>query len=101
MHKVKRIIRRALLPRVNENIFMEASGKIATTEIVSISNDVYEYLDANMVTRLGQRQISAREVIISNDQPILTDDRLSVRVEITPITSSDKLTIEEGVMLNT
>lgn len=101
MHKAKRIIKRALLPRVNENIFMDPSGNIAATEIVAISNDIYEFLDANMVTRMGQKQISGREVHIDPAQKVLENDTLMTKVDITPVTSSEKIQVEEGVILNT
>ena len=101
MHKAKRIVKRALLPRVNENIFMDPSGNISATEIVAISNDIYEYLDANMVTRMGQKQIAGREVHIDPAQKVLENDTLMTKVELTPVTSSDKIQVEEGVILNT
>ena len=101
MHKAKRIIKRALLPRVNENILMDPSGNISATEIVAISNDIYEYLDANMVTRMGQKQIAGREVHIDPAQKVLENDTLMTKVELTPVTSSDKIQVEEGVILNT
>lgn len=101
MHKAKRIIKRALLPRVNENILMDPSGNISATEIVAISNDIYEYLDANMVTRMGQKQIAGREVHIDPAQKVLENDALMTKVELTPVTSSDKIQVEEGVILNT
>ena len=101
MHKAKRIIKRALLPRVNENIFMDPSGNIAATEIVAISNDIYKFLDANMVTRMGQKQISGREVHIDPAQKVLENDTLMTKVELTPVTSSEKIQVEEGVILNT
>ncbi len=100
MHKAKRIIKRALLPRVNDNIFIEPSGNISATEIVAISNDIYEYLDANMVNRMGQKQISEREVHIDPAQKILENDILMTKVEFTPVTSSDNIHVEEGVILN-
>lgn len=101
MHKAKRIIKRALLPRVNENILMDPSGNISATEIVAISNDIYEYLDANMVTRMGQKQIAGREVHIDPAQKVLENDTLMTKVELTTVTSSDKIQVEEGVILNT
>ena len=100
MHKAKRIIKRALLPRVNADIFLDPSGNISVTEIVAISNDIYEFLDANMVTRMGQKQISGREVVIDPVQKVLENDTLTVKVEFTPVTSSEKIQVEEGVMLN-
>ena len=100
MHKAKRIIKRALLPRVNDNIFMNLSGTIVPTEIVAISNDIYEYLDANMVNRMGQKQIAGREVTIDPSQNVLDNDTLMAKVELTQVTSSDNIHVEEGVILN-
>lgn len=100
MHKAKRIIKRALLPRVNGNIFMDLSENIDATEIVAISNDIYELLDANMVNLMGQKQIEGREVYIDPAQKVLENDTLMTKVELTPVTSSEKIQVEEGITLN-
>lgn len=97
MHKAKRIIKRALLPHVNSGILLDGDGKISQTEVTSISNDVYDMMDANMVTRLGQRQLSGRSVEIPRDDNQLLDDTLRVKVVMVPVSSNSELVVEESV----
>ena len=98
MHKSRRVVRRALLPRVKSTVEVDAStGQLSDSTITEFENLIYAALDANMV-RPGtwKPQISGREVVINSEQNILENDQLLIEYSLVPVGCVSSIFVTEG-----
>ena len=98
MHKSRRVVRRALLPYVNQNWEVDTStGQFSSSDITTLQNVVLEALDANMVEPGGTvPQISGRSCNIDEGQNILENDQLLINYTLIPLGTSAVLSVTEG-----
>lgn len=98
MHKSRRVVRRALLPRVNSSVEVDvATGTISAAVVSDFQNLVIEALDANMVEPGTTRpQISGRSCNIDQNQDILNTDELKINYSLVPLGVTSVIHVTEG-----
>ena len=96
IHKCRRIIKSAMLPRIHSNVDLEpTTGKLSSTSLAMFISDITDGLDRGMLNMDGQPQIEGRNVTIDEDQQILDNDELKISVSIIPACSNSQITVEE------
>lgn len=98
MHKSRRVVRRALLPRVNGDVEIDATtGFLSASAVAEFQNLVIEALDANMVEPgTSKPQISGRVCTIDAEQDVLTNDALDIYYGLIPRGLSAVINVTEG-----
>lgn len=98
MHKSRRVVRRALLPYVNENWEVDTTtGQFSASDITTLQNVVLDALDNNMVEPGSTvPQISGRSCTIDESQNILENDQLLINYSLIPLGTSAVLSVTEG-----
>ena len=98
MHKSRRIVRRALLPRVYSNVEVDSStGKLSASAIADFQNLVIQALDINMVEPgTSKPQVSGRTCTIDPDQDVLTTDAIDIEYGLIPLGVSGVINVKEG-----
>lgn len=98
MHKSRRVVRRALLPRVNADVEVNASsGKLSASTLTEYQNIVIKALDNNMVEPgTSKPQISGRSCYIDPNQNILDTDALDVNYTLIPKGVTGEIKVTEG-----
>lgn len=98
MHKSRRVVRRALLPRVNSNVEIDASsGKLSASAIADFQNIVIQALDINMVEPgTSKPQISGRICSIDSDQDVLNTDEIKINYALVPLGLTGVINVTEG-----
>lgn len=98
MHKSRRIVRRALLPRVNGNVEIDvATGKLTASEIAQFQNLVIQALDLNMVEPgTTKPQISGRTCSIDENQDVLSTDEIDIEYALVPLGVTSLIHSKEG-----
>lgn len=98
MHKSRRVVRRALLPRVNGNVEVDTTtGKLSASAIADFQNIVIEALDKNMVEPgTSKPQVSGRTCIIDNNQDVLNTDEIKIRYALVPLGVTSVINVTEG-----
>lgn len=98
MHKSRRIVRRALLPRVNGNVEVDTStGKLSASAVAEFQNLVLQALDMNMVEPgTSKPQVSGRTCVIDPDQDVLTTDAIDIDYSLVPLGVSSVINVTEG-----
>lgn len=98
MHKSRRVVRRALLPRVNSNVEIDATtGKLSASTIAEFQNDVIEALDRNMVEPgTTKPQISGRTCTIDSEQDVLNTDEIKIYYGLVPLGVAGVINVTEG-----
>lgn len=98
MHKSRRVVRRALLPRVNSNVEIDVTtGKLSASEIAEFQNIVIQALDMNMVEPgTSKPQISGRTCVISEDQDVLNTDAIDIHYSLVPLGVTSVINVTEG-----
>lgn len=98
MHKSRRIVRRALLPRVNDTVEVDtATGKLSASAIAGFQNLVLQALDINMVEPgTTKPQISGRTCVIDPEQDVLTTDEIDINYSLVPLGVSSVINVTEG-----
>lgn len=98
MHKSRRVVRRALLPRVNGNVAVDAStGCLSTAAIASFQNIVIQALDLNMVEPgTTVPQITGRSCAIDSTQNVLETDEVHIDYTLTPLGVSGAIHVTES-----
>lgn len=98
MHKSRRIVRRALLPRVNSNVEIDsATGQLSASAIADFQNLVIQALDINMVEPgTTKPQISGRTCTIDPSQDVLTTDAIDIDYGLIPLGVSGVINVKEG-----
>lgn len=86
MHKSRRVVRRALLPRVNADWEVDVStGSLSASATTEFQNIVIEALDLNMVEPgTTKPQISGRVCSIDPDQDVMTNDAIDIYYGLIP-----------------
>lgn len=86
MNKSRRVVRRALLPYVNEDWEVDAAtGELSQTSLSVIQDIVISALNANMVEPgTAEPQVSYKNCSIESGQIILSDDALNISYTLTP-----------------
>ncbi len=96
MNKCRRIVRGVLLPYLNAPIQLTHQGYISDSYIASMSNAIYEKVDAIMIAKdTGDAQILGREIIIESEQNVIDNDGLSLSISIVPANISDVIEATE------
>lgn len=98
MHKSRRIVRRALLPRVYSNVEVDsATGRLSASAIADFQNLVIQALDMNMVEPgTTKPQISGRTCVIDPEQDVLTTDEIDIDYSLIPLGVSGVINVKEG-----
>ena len=98
MHKSRRVVRRALLPYVNNNWEVDTStGQFSASDITTLQNVVLNALDNNMVEPgTSVPQISGRSCTIDEEQNILENDQLLINYSLIPLGTSAVINVTEG-----
>lgn len=98
MHKSRRVVRRALLPYVNQNWEIDTTtGQFSASDITTLQNVVLDALDNNMVEPgTSVPQISGRSCTIDEGQNILENDQLLINYSLIPLGTSAVLNVTEG-----
>lgn len=98
MHKSRRIVRRALLPRVHADEMVNVStGYLSASTISEYQNVVIKALDANMVEPgTTKPQISGRSCTIAPNQNILENDGLDIYYTLIPKGVTGEIKVTEG-----
>lgn len=86
MHKSRRVVRRALLPRVNADVEIDVTtGHLSASVIAEFQNIVVSALDVNMVEPGTKRpQISGRTCSIDENQDVLNTDTINIDYALVP-----------------
>ena len=86
MNKSRRVVRRALLPYVNEDWEVDAAtGELSQISLSVIQDIVISALNANMVEPgTAKPQVSYKNCSIESGQIILSDDALNISYTLTP-----------------
>lgn len=98
MHKSRRVVRRALLPRVHQNVEIDIkTGYLSASAVAEFQNTVTEALDLNMVEPGTQRpQISGRTCAIDAKQDVLSTDALDIQYMLIPLGVTGAINVTEG-----
>lgn len=98
MHKSRRVVRQALLTKVNAPVVLDAStGYMSSSDITIYQNLVLEALDNNMVEPgTSTPQISGRSCTIDSEQNILANDELQVSYSLVPVGCTAAIFVTEG-----
>lgn len=98
MHKSRRVVRRALLPRVNSNVEIDATtGTLSASAVAEFQNLVIEALDKNMVEPGSSKpQISGRTCTIDADQNVLDTDAIDIDYALVPLGVTSVIKVTEG-----
>lgn len=98
MHKSRRVVRIALLSKVNATVLLDSStGQMSAADITEYQNLVLDALDNNMVQPgTKNTQISGRTCTIDGDQDILSNDEIKVEYSIVPIGCTGAIYVTEG-----
>lgn len=98
MHKSRRIVRRALLPYVNNDVEVDIStGQLSASAVTELQNTVIEALDANMKEpATGVSQISGRACTIDAAQNILENDKIDISYSMVPHGITSEINVTEG-----
>lgn len=98
MHKSRRVVRRALLPYVNQSVEIDTStGYMSASDITMYQNAVLDALDNNMVQPgTTSPQISGRSCTIDEEQNILENDQLLISYTLVPLGTSSVISVTEG-----
>ena len=98
MHKSRRVVRRALLPRVNSNVEVDTStGHLSASAIADFQNLVIQALDANMVEPgTTKPQVSGRTCTIDENQDVLNTDKIDINYSLVPLGVTSVINVTEG-----
>lgn len=98
MHKSRRVVRRALLPRVNGNVEVDTTtGMLSASAVADFQNLVIQALDKNMVEPGTTRpQISGRTCRIDDKQDVLNTDEIKIYYTLVPLGVSSVINVTEG-----
>lgn len=98
MHKSRRVVRRALLPRVNADVEIDAkTGYMSASAVAEFQNIVTEALDINMVEPGTSRpQISGRTCYIDPLQKVLLNDAVDISYSLVPKGITSTINVTEG-----
>ncbi len=98
MHKSRRVVRRALLPRVNSDVEIDTTtGTLSTSAVAEFQNLVIEALDKNMVEPgTSKPQISGRTCTIDADQNVLDTDAIDIDYALVPLGVTSVINVTEG-----
>lgn len=89
MHKCRRAMCTAIIPYINSNhIFTPGSHNISATSITIITDSINTVLDSVMRNKKGQNQINGRVVRFLENDELLENDSLSIKLEIGPVNYS-------------
>ncbi len=95
MHKVRRAMGTALIPYVNSNhIYVPGTHSLSNTSMTIITASINSLLDSVMLNKQGLNQIDGRAITFLENNKILENDSLSIRMSIKPINYSGYLTEE-------
>lgn len=98
MHKSRRVVRRALLPRVNSDVEIDTTtGTLSASAVAEFQNLVIEALDKNMVEPgTSKPQISGRTCTIDADQNVLDTDAIDIDYALVPLGVTSVINVTEG-----
>lgn len=96
MHKCRRAACTATIPYVNgSHIYNPGTHNISPTSIAIITDSINTLLDSVMRNRQGQKQIEGRVVTFLENEKMLENDSISIKLDIKPVNYSGF--ISEGV----
>lgn len=93
INKAVRLVREALLPRVNSPVLIDAENGTLSPEVIkSIENDGNRALEA----MLSNQEVSAIDVYVDPEQNILATSELQVSFSIVPTGTARQITVTIG-----
>ena len=98
MHKSRRVVRQALLTKVNAPVLLDTdTGEMSASDITAYQNLVLEALDNNMYEPgTTTPQISGRSCYIEPNQNILASDKIDIEYWLVPIGCTSAIFVTEG-----
>lgn len=100
MNKSRRVVRSVLLPRVEEDIEIDATtGRLSSSTIAMLTNDVISALDEYMVEpgpQSGKSQISGRTCTIDEEQDVLHNDQIEIHYDLVPRGQTSAIHVTEA-----
>ena len=95
MHKCRRAVGTALVPYVNSNhIYNPGTRNISPTSIAIITDSINTILDSVMRNKQGQKQIDGRVVSFLENDKLLENDSISIKLDIKPVNYSGYISEE-------
>lgn len=89
IHKCRRATCTALIPYINSNhIYDPNTHNISLTSIAIMTDSINTILDSVMRNKQGQRQIEGRVVTFLENEDMLENDSISIRLDIKPVNYS-------------
>lgn len=96
MHKCRRATCTATIPYIHSNhIYIPGTHNISPTSIAIITDSINTLLDSVMRNKQGQKQIEGRVVTFLENDKMLENDSISIKLDIKPVNYSGF--ISEGV----
>lgn len=96
MHKCRRAVCTATIPYVNGNhIYNPGTHNISPTSIAMMTDSINTLLDSVMRNKQGQKQIEGRVVTFLENDKMLENDSISIKLDVKPVNYSGY--ISEGV----
>lgn len=95
MHKCRRAMGTALYYYVNSNhIFMPGSKNISPSTISLMTESIFKIIDSVMKNKKGLSQINGRTIEFLENEEMLDNDTLSIKLEILPANYSTAISEE-------
>lgn len=95
MHKCRRAACTALIPYVNsDHIYVPGTHTISATSIAIITDSINTIIDSVMKNKKGFQQINGRSVAFWENDDILENDSISIRLNISPANYSGLISEE-------
>ncbi len=91
-NKATRLLHKALLPKLNSSILINANGTVALSVLKGFEAICLKTLQGMM----SSREISTFDIFIDPSQDVLTHSELRIKAEITPIGIARKIVIDLG-----
>lgn len=89
IHKCRRAACTALIPYINSNhVYVPGTHNISATSIAIITDSINTLLDSVMNNKQGQKQIDGRVVTFLENEEILDNDSISIKLDIKPVNYS-------------
>lgn len=94
--RLRRIMRRALVPMINGRIvFEKRMDTISQASITEIRNNMKDAIDTYMINTEGQSQLSAYEININSYQPKAKDDQIEIEIAFAYLESENVISFIE------
>lgn len=101
-HKIRRIIRRAMVPHINETVYVDPkTGRITPSFAASIQNEIISDINFYMKNNQGLQQINGAVIMVDTfkGNELLNNDSLHINCVAVLADNSSKITVQEECMI--